>query len=290
MLTWSRTPFRRASRHPFARAVAALVAVGFLTGCENLGKIDLNAAVQNLIQPDRTPQQYLLVAVSDTDPDIRRDAIAEVAESDQRDKDWAIKGMSTVALLETDTHARCVAIRGLGASGRPEAVDVALKILNAKSYAASEVWPPEPLCRADAAKVLADAVDRGAVREEQSRDARATLLQSLQDEDPEVRVFCAKGLRRFADAEVVDALIAATGDSVFAVAYEADYSLAVLTGHTFDCRRHAWEAWRAANGDRLFADGGKMPPKLQPPYSGAWGKIAYDTKKVFQTIIPAAKD
>ena len=121
MLTWSRTPFRRASRHPFARAVAALVAVGFLTGCENLGKIDLNAAVQNLIQPDRTPQQYLLVAVSDTDPDIRRDAIAEVAESDQRDKDWAIKGMSTVALLETDTHARCVAIRGLGASGRPEA-------------------------------------------------------------------------------------------------------------------------------------------------------------------------
>lgn len=246
--------------------------------------------MQDLVQPERSPQQYLLVAVSDADPDIRRDAIAEVAESDQSGKDWAIKGMSTVALLETDTHARCVAIRGLGASGRPEGVDVALKILNAPSYVASEVWPPGPLVRADAAAVLSEAADRGAILPEQRELVRATLIASLKDEEPEVRVPAAKGLRRFPEPEVVDALIEATRDDVFAVAYEADYSLAVLTGQSFDCRYHAWAAWREANANRLFVDGGRMPEKHQPPYSGRWGKFVYDSKKVFQTIVPASKE
>ena len=67
---------------------------------------------------------------------------------------WAIKGFIAISLLESDPQTRCVAVRGLGRTGDPRAVDTCLKILNHRAYPAAEVYPPDDLCRWDATDAL----------------------------------------------------------------------------------------------------------------------------------------
>jgi len=274
-----------------APAALGLVAVLLLAGCQGGGlDASFDAAIKKVFQPRRTPQQYLLIAVSDPDPDIRRASLAKVAESRQHDHEWAIKGYVAIALLENDPHVRCVAVRALGQTGDPRAVETCLKLLNYRNYPPKEVFPPEELCRADATGVLADAA-AGALPEATRGEVLRTLRDRLRsDADRAVRIAAARGLRNFSELDVLRELIAGLRDQDFTVAHECEQSLAWLTGVTHDGDAFAWERWLSEHQADAFAGDGVLPASRRPPYEGAWGRRWYDTKQTLQWLFPGGKE
>lgn len=276
-------------RRFLARLAVAAGAVGALLtgGCSDA---QVDASVQKLFKPRRSPQQYMIIAVSDTDPDIRRDAVVKVAESKKYDEEWAIKGFIAIALLENDPQARCVAVRALGHTGDARAVETCLKILNYRKHPPEQVQPPDDLCRWDATAALAE-LAAGALPDEWRADVRDTLLEHLKgDSDRHVRIAAAEGLRHFPEAAVIEGLIHGLRDQDFAVVDRCEDSLAQLTGVTHDCDPYLWEQWLEANGDDMFARAGTLPASRKPPYDNRWGKAAYDTKQFFRWVFPGKKD
>ena len=231
----------------------------------------------------------MLVAVSDADPDQRRIAVAKVAESKRCGEDWAIKGFATIALLESDPQTRCVAIRALGRTHDPRAIETCLKILNSDDYPPADVRPPDDLCRGDTTGVLADLV--GEVPDRLRDKVRETFLKELkQAPDRESRIAAARGLQAFPRPEVVDALIAGLRDDDFAVVYQCEVSLAWLTGVTHNCDAYQWSQWVEAHAGHLFDHGGRLPEGLRRPYEGRWDRLAYQSKEFFRWLIPGAKE
>ena len=272
-------------------ALACCVLLVVAGGCSE-GDFDttLDTDLKKVFTPKRTPQQYMIIAVSDADPDVRRDAVARVAKSKKYDQQWAIKGFVAIALLESDVQARCVAIRALARTRDPRAVETCLKILNHRDHPPAEVRSPNGLCRGDATLALAELA--GGALSEESRDAvRETLLERLRrDSDRHVRIAAARGLRHFSELGVVRGLIAGLRDEDFAVVHECEQSLAWLTGVTHDCDPYRWEQWLEAHPDDAFAQGGTLPESRRPPYEGRWDAMAYKTKQFFQWLIPSSKD
>jgi hypothetical protein len=239
------------------RAVLLLVGCVFAGGCSDA---QINDVVVKIFEPKRTPQQQMLVAFASEDADLRRAALAKVAQSKQRDRDWAIKGYVAIALLDTDAQSRCVAIRALANSGDPRAVVTALKLLNYREYPPQEVRPPEALCRWDATESLADMSLAGQIPDDQKERTRTTLIERLRtDVDRHVRIAAARGLGCYAHEECVKALVERLSDDDFAVVHECELSLTRLTGQTFGSDAVAWEDWLAANHDDLFAHAGDAP-------------------------------
>jgi hypothetical protein len=273
----------------FASGVGLLLASG-CSGKEFKFDATLDAAVKKIFKPRHTPQQYMIIAVSDADPDLRRDAVVRVAESKKHDQEWAIKGFIAIALLESDPQARCVAVRALGRSGDERAVETCLKILNYREHPPAEVRPPDDLCRWDATVALAE-LAAGPLTEDQQGEVLATFLERLRgDPDRHVRIAAAQGLRNFSEQEAVRGLIAGLRDEDFAVVHECENSLAWLTGVTHDCDPYRWEQWLEENQEGAFARGGELPESRQPPYKGRWSKFAYQTKQFFQWIFPGSKE
>lgn len=262
-----------------------------LAGCGEGGiETKLDEGFQALFQPRRTPQQYMLVAVSSDDPDLRREAVAHISKSKYYDREWAIKGFVAIALLESEPQTRCVAIRALARTGDPRATETALKILNYERYPPQEVWPPVPLVRWDATQALADLSARGEVPEVHREEVFKTLLDRLRnDSDRHARIAAARGLACYPNEETVSALIEGLRDTDFAVIHQCEESLVKLTGRTHDGDALAWEDWLAANGDRLFAHAGEVPESRQPPYRNRWEKAAYDTQDFIRWLWPGPK-
>ena len=261
------------------------------SGCGE-GSFDatLDTSIKKLFTPKRTPQQYMLIAVSDADPDLRRDAVAKVADGKKYDEEWAIKGFIAIALLESDPQARCVAVRGLGRSADPRAVKTCLKILNHRRHPPAEVRPPDDLCRWDTTAALAE-LSAGELPDELRTQVLETLLDRLKsDPDRHVRMAAARGLQHFLDLGAVRGLIEGLRDEDFAVAHQCEHSLAWLTGVTHDCDPYLWEQWLEAHQEDLFAQGGELPESRKPPYEGRWGKSLYKTKQLFQWIFPGSKE
>lgn len=250
----------------------------------------LDAAVKKLFRPRRTPQQYMILAVSDPDPDVRRDAVARVAESKLCNQEWALKGFVAIALLESNSQARCVAIRALGRTSDRRAVETCLKILNYRDYPAAEVRPPDDLCRWDATAVLAGLAETG-LPEELRGQVLATLLERLRvDPDRHVRIAAARGLRAFREEAAVRGLVAGLRDRDFAVAYECENSLAWLTGVTHECDPYRWEQWLEANEADIFAGGGTWPEARKPPAEGWWARLKHNTRQFVQWAFPGRKE
>jgi HEAT repeat protein len=268
-----------------------MTAILLAGGCAE-GKFDstLDSAVKKLFKPRRTPQQYMIIAVSDADPDLRRSAVAKVAESKKYDQEWAIKGFIAIALLESDPQARCVAVRALGQTGDPRAVETCLKILNYREHPPAEVRPPDDLCRWDATDALAE-LSAGPLPEELRSEVLETFLARLRgDPDRHVRIAAAKGLRHFPEPDALHGLIDGLRDEDFAVVHECENSLAWLTGVTHDCDPYLWEQWLEAHEDTTFARAGQLPESRQPPYEGRWDKLAYKTKEFFRWVFPGRKE
>ena len=263
-----------------------------LTGCGDF-KLDstLDSAVQKLFSPRRTPQQEMILAVSSPDADLRREAVARMAKSKRFNEDWAIKGFIAIACLDSDAQTRCVAIRALTRTSDPRAAETVLKILNYADHKPDEVWPPVDLVRWDATDSLATLSEQGVVPEALREEAHKTLLDRLRlDTDRNARVAAARGLGYYADAESVEALIAALSDDDFAVVHQCETSLVLLTGCTHGGDILAWEEWLAANRDNLFAHAGEIPESRRLPYSNRWEKASYETKDLIRWLWPGTKE
>jgi hypothetical protein len=260
-------------------------------GCSE-GQLDtkLDRFVQKVFEPRRTPQQYMLVAVSDADPDLRRKAVANVAESKQSDSGWAIKGFVAIALLESDSQARCVAIRALGQTGDRRAVETMLKLLDYRNQPPQEVRPPDALCRWDATDALADLTAEGAVPEDLRAAVRDMLLDRLRgDSERHVRIAAARGLGCYVE-QCVRALIVGLRDEDFAVAHQCEESLVRLTGRTHGCSALEWNEWFEASREDLFAHAGEVPESRRPEYTNRLDKFGHDTKQLFRWLFPGKKE
>lgn len=230
----------------------------------------------------------MLIAVSDASADQRRIAVAKVADSDERSAEWAVKGFTTIALLESDSQARCVAVRALAEVQKPEAVDALLKILNHDDHPPHEVRPPDAVCRWDALDSL-NAVCAAGVSADRAEEMRDTFLKHLEDENRHVRGAAARGLGNFKDLDVLRTLIASLRDEDFAVAYACEDSLVKLTGITNGADFLAWRNWLEKNEHQPFAKAGSIPESRRKPYATRWGKAMYDTKQVMEWLFPGSK-
>jgi HEAT repeat protein len=275
-----------------SRAAWLSLAAVLLAGCNNQAfETKLDTGFKQLFAPRKTPQQYMLVAVSSEDPDARRDAVVQVSKSKLYDRDWAIKGFVAIALLESEPQTRCVAIRALARTGDPRAVETALKILDYNDYPPQEVWPPVALCRWDATVALADLSAAGKIPAEYRPQVYKALLDRLHS-DPErhARIAAARGLAYYPDEETVKALIEGLRDADFAVAHQCEDALVLLTGRTHDANALAWEEWLAANRGEIFAHAGEIPQSRQLPYHNGLEKSWYDTKELILWLWPGSKE
>ncbi len=283
---------RSSSRTAARLAALFTLMVLVLSGCqEGMVETKLDQGFKQLFQPRKTPQQYMLVAVSSEDPDLRRDAVARISKSKDYDREWAIKGFVAIALLDSDPQTRCVAMRALARTGDPRATETALKILNYRDYPPQEVWPPVALVRWDATVALADLSAAGKVPEEQRERVHKTLLERLRlDADRHARIAAARGLAYYPADQTVRALIEGLRDEDFAVAHQCEESLVRLTGRTHDADSAAWEQWLAENQDDVFAHSGEIPESRRPPYRNRWEKAAYDTADLIRWLWPGSKE
>lgn len=283
----------RARRPRSASALAACLLIVPLHGCADTGgKLDaaFDSAFKKIFQPRRSAQQYMLAAVSDSDADVRREAVARVARSKKVREDWAIKGLIAIATLESDPQTRSVAIRALAATDDLRAADVMLRILNYNTQPPAEIRPPEDEARWEATVALADLSQRARVPPELHDLARTTLLERLKrDSNRLVRVAAARGLGCYPHADSVAGLIDGLRDADFAVIAECESALVRLTGHTADYSAPAWDAWASQHADTLFAGRGTVPDSRKPPYSTRLGKFAYDARQLWDWAFPPKK-
>lgn len=261
-------------------------AAPFLSGCS---ATSLDAAVKKVFEPERSPQQYMILAVSDADADVRRQSVGKIATSKQHDKDWAVKGYNAIALLESDPQARCVAIRALVQARDTQATDTCLKIVNHRDQPPQEVREPEAVVRTEAVTGLATLSETGVAADK--RDAvRDTLLDRLAaDEDKHVRAAAGRGLAFYPTDAVLKALILGLRDEHFTVAYACEGSLVHLTGVTHDCNASAWDGWYESNRSNLFAKAGQIPDSRRPKYTNRWEKARYKTGQVAEWLWPGPK-
>jgi len=277
-----------------ARYSSVGVLLFVLAGCsEHMTKIDarLDEAAQKLLAPRKTPQQYMILAVSSEDPDVRRDAVARISASRQYAQDWAIKGFVAIACLDNDPQTRCVAIRALARTGDPRAAETILKILNYRDYPAHEVRPPDDLSRWDATVGLADLLLGGRVPDEYRAAAHKTLRDRLHlDSDRHVRIAAARGLAADASVETVRTLIDGLRDEDYAVVHQCEDSLVRLTGQTHDADPAAWQAWYEENRTELFAHAGEIPESRRPPYRNDFEKAVHNARELVRWLWPGAKE
>ncbi|MGE0478906.1 MAG: HEAT repeat domain-containing protein [Phycisphaerae bacterium] len=248
--------------------------------------------MRRVFKPIRSPQESMRLALSSTDADERREAVAHVADSRSFDADWAIEGFAAIAQLESDASARCIAIRALARSGSQKAAETIIGVLAARPTPEGPltVRPPDELTRGDATLALAE-LSAGAAAEAPWRAAAHALFLDLlkDDRNRAARIAAARGLGEYPLPETVSALVAALRDRDFAVVHAAEASLVRLTGETHECNPIAWEAWASAHQGRLFEGAGRIPESRRPPYDNRFEQAGYEVKQWFGSVFPAAK-
>lgn len=283
-----RRPPQRAELYAVA-ALAVVLASGW--ACMGCGDPRVDAAVRELFEPQRPAQESLRLALVELDPDVRRGAVARVAGSGDCTRDWAVRGFAAIALMDSDSQARCVAIRGLARGGDATALETLLKILNFSDYPPQEVSPPDNSTRWDAVEALAQLSQRGRITPEQSERVVATLLDRLvNDSSRDVRIAAARGLGCYPQEPVVEALIQTLREEDFGLVHACESALARLTGVTHDCDAYAWRQWLEANRPALFAQAGRLPESRRPKYTNALEKFFYEAGDLMRWLFPGAKE
>ncbi len=267
--------------------IASLLAAFLLlpAGCQNKGDGEKRFA----LQPPRSAQDEMLRAVETNDPDVRRKSLARVSKSRSHDQDWAIEGYVAIALLESDSQSRSVALRGLDRTTDPRASETALKILNHKDYPPEQVTPPDGLVRADSLRLLADHVRAGHIPAGATDAVREAFIRHLRgDTHREARQASARGLAGCRHADALTALIGGLEDADFAVVYECENSLKILTGQALPPDAAAWREWASAHPADAFAEARDPAP---PPNNAQarMEKMAHEFRLINEWLWPAEK-
>ncbi len=205
-------------------------------------------------------ERLLMEALQSDSPDERRRAVERVADSRYGDNDVCVQTMSLIVRTDTSQVVRRVAARALGRSRRASAFEPLSQVLDAPNHAQDVREPDAALRRAclEAIDLLAQA---GVPHDGESQLVRLVAQAMLTDADRGVRIAAAQLLRRFQHPAALDALIEVLRVPDFAVAYEAEQSLIVLTGHTHNRRYDTWRKWQE-EADDPFVDAGRAPPEL----------------------------
>jgi HEAT repeat protein len=246
--------------------LAALLVFGS-GGCTD---VQLDAGVKSLFNR-RSPGQELFVALQEDDADRRREAVRAIARSDVVAQQWAVKAFDTIARTDPDPQVRCAAIRALGRTGDPGAVEPLLMILNWQEHPDRVPYPPDGEVRWDATAVLANLAGWALAAEQDQPGARSTFARLLkEDENRNVRLEAARGLGCLdADRSTLDVLVGGLSDRDFGVVYECEQSLIKLTGMTFEYDPQAWTDWLSSTSDP-FALAGQTPTTLMPERQTWW--------------------
>lgn len=237
---------------------AGLMVVALVTGCSSGGGL-------KKFELSKSNREYMAIAVSEQPADVRREAVAKVAESWDHNEPWAVNGFKTIALLDGDTQTRCVALRALGECKDPNATLTLVQVLRRAARPDDAVREPSEMVRWDAAKVLADRLADERVIQRDIPVVVAVLGERLRnDASKHVRADCARGLGYcIGEHAVFDALFTGLDDDEFSVVYACEDALIALTGVTHDADPRAWRAWYAENRDLAFAHAGEVPESRQ---------------------------
>lgn len=239
---------------PRILAVCALALVPLLSG--GCAKGQRKSRVWTQGQAER----LLVEALQSESPDERRRAVERVAASKYGDSDVSVETMSLMVRTDTSQVVRRVAARGLGQSLHALAFEPLLQVLDALNHS-QEVREPGAALRRACLEAVDLLMQAGVPYDDESGLARLVAQTMLTDADRSVRIAAAQLLRRFQHPDALDALIEVLRVPEFAVSYEAERSLIVLTGQTHNRRYDAWRRWRE-EADAPFADAGRTPPEL----------------------------
>ena len=214
-------------RHVLVPVGAALL----LAGCEDLfapksATRDFNELVPRIMEAirGRSPVDAAANLFNVTSPDERRDAIAYL---ETRPYGHEAPYMRAYEVLSTDSYAmvKAQAMRALGSSRQPAAADYLIKGLDDGNVQV----------RRDAAK--------GLVSTWNEKAEAPACLHVKDDEDEQVRIFCAQALAQGKTAEGIRALLDALSDKNAAVVRYAHNSLAASTHQDFGYDTKAWLSW-----------------------------------------------
>lgn len=211
----------------------------------------------------RSPHEATIDALKNDNPDMRYKALKELAKSKVYKDEWAVMSLEVIARTDPNSSVRALAVHTLGRVGDKRVVKVLTEALA----------DPNERVRAETAWALSQVdFENARADKEDIEKARQALSASLSsDESADVRINSARALQHFKDRKVLYALIAALKDKDFAVRFQAEKSLVVLTGKTFYGNAEKWVAWFEGNANP-FENSGQIPPELVKPKRSGWQK------------------
>lgn len=229
---------------------------------------------------------YLCQALEAENPDRRREAIVRLSKTRHVNRDTVLRGFALIAETDPSSSVRCAAIRGLGKSCSPQAIEPLLRVLAADGERDPGVVAPEALVRWDAVTVSVDLIKVG-VDVGEHRDAVRTAAVRLLETDPsrDVRISAAELLGFFSDAGALDALIGGLKQRDFGVVCECERSLMRITGRTHDHDPVAWADWLHRTDDP-FADVGRLDGQLSREQPNWFRRSWKSTRRALASFKP----
>ncbi|MBY0310551.1 MAG: HEAT repeat domain-containing protein [Phycisphaerales bacterium] len=223
-------------------ATIALLVVGMLglSGCIENEQRRMMAERDSILAPvfkQTTPAEAAAWAADPYDADKRARGMNLLANAPFGGADAYLK-MYRDRLTDSSAPVRGVACRALGLHGQPEdAPKIAALTKN-----------EEILVRLESTRALQRLHNKAVI------PALIERLDPVKESEPEIRAEAASALGQYAETGVLQALIAALGDSSLLVNTNAHQSLRTITGNDeLDSDRKAWVQWAKAT-DKPFAN------------------------------------
>ncbi len=238
------------SRFCNALQVVSLVCVVVVcAGCTGKSGYPVVGEFVDVIQTP-SPTQAALNAFNVYDPDVRREAVAQLASAPYGGEEAYVK-VYRLMLTDSASTVRAAAVKALGQHGSPEDVPRLVKALE----------DDQAFVRWSAAASLQRLHGDQAVRP-------LVEAASADEPDTDVRRAAAKALGQYRQPLVYDALVGALNDRDYTVVQAAHGSLVTLTGQdTLPPDSRDWSAWGRDNRGKLFAhsDGYHYNAYREPP-------------------------
>lgn len=222
--------------------LAPALLTGVLTagGCGTFS--DVPRGTTSLLQvftPQTAPSEAAEMAIDPYSPERRYQGTTLLSNADFGGQPVYIE-LYTDAIEDADAGVRTAGVRALGRHGEPSHVPLLV----------GRLTDPDRMVRIAAARALQRIHNPVAV------PALLGAIQESREKDIDVRVAAAEALGQYAEARVVQGLIAALADPRLSVNHAVRSSLVTLTGQDFGVDRRAWLDWHDST-DALFA--GRQP-------------------------------
>jgi HEAT repeat protein len=240
---YSRKPIHRQA--VLAAAALATGAIAVLPGCgitsEQRSQMAESNSVLAPFMRTMSPREAAEWAADPYDADKRARGTTMLANAAYGGADAYLELYRKYTTDESEA-VRAAAARGLAMHGSPSDVPLVLPLLK----------DPEKSVRLDAAKALQRLHNPVAI------PALIDEMDPKKETEPDVRAAVASAMGQYADAKVMDVLIAALADDNYLVSFNAYQSLRTLTGNDdLPDERRPWVQWAA---------GHKEPFAKQRPY------------------------